>query len=289
MKRIVLVFKGMAYGITHILPGIGGGVILILMRIYEPFVDAIGNLFIQRHRWREFLSFLIPLGVGMVLGILIAAVVLEKLLEAHPAAMSALFVGLLVGTIPSVLRVHGDMRPSWGRAGASLVGIAFVVGIRGLEASLRAGHGQKWTLEALNQPMGVAYNGLVSFLAGGAAVTPGLDGSLVLIVGGIYEPLLQAISALKNLVIHWWPILTTAVCTLLGIFAFSKLIDTLIKKSPAVAYYGVLGMILGSIYVLVPRQRGADSFLMLLLAFAVGLGLALWLGKEPSQAQHDQG
>jgi len=289
MKRIVLVFKGMAYGITHILPGLGGAIALILMGIYEPFVDAVGNLFIQRHRWREFAAFLIPLGVGMVLGILLAAIVFERLLADHPAATNAFFVGLLVGAIPSVLHMHKDMHLSGTRLGASSLGIILVLGLRGLEASLRAGHGQKWTLEALNQPMGVAYNGLVSFLAGGAAVTPGLDGSLVLIVGGIYEPLLQAISALKNLVIHWWPILTTAVCTLLGIFAFSKLIDTLIKKSPAVAYYGVLGMILGSIYVLVPRQRGADSFLILLLAFAVGLGLALWLGKEPSQAQHDQG
>lgn len=177
------------------------------------------------------------------------------------------------------------MRPSWGRTGASTLGIALVLGIRGLEAYLRAGHGQKWTLEALNQPTGVAYNGLVSFLAGGAAVTPGLDGSLVLIVGGIYEPLLQAISALKGLVIHWWPILTTAVCTVIGIFTFSKLIDTFIKRSPAVAYYGVLGMILGSIYVLVPRQPGVDSFFLLLLAFALGLGLALWLGREPTNAK----
>lgn len=285
MKRIILIFKGMAYGITHILPGLGGAIALILMGIYEPFVDAVGNLFIQRHRWREFAAFLIPLGIGMVLGILLAAVVFEKLLADHPAATNAFFVGLLVGAIPSVLRMHNDMRPSWGRTGASTLGIALVLGIRGLEAYLRAGHGQKWTLEALNQPTGVAYNGLVSFLAGGAAVTPGLDGSLVLIVGGIYEPLLQAISALKGLVIHWWPILTTAVCTVIGIFTFSKLIDTFIKRSPAVAYYGVLGMILGSIYVLVPRQPGVDSFFLLLLAFALGLGLALWLGREPTNAK----
>lgn len=284
MKRILLIFKGMAYGITHILPGLGGGVMLILLGIYEPFVDAVGNLFIQRHRWREFMAFLLPLGIGMILGIFVAAVLLEQLLKAHPSAMSIFFVGLLMGVIPSVLRIHDDMRPSWGRATASCMGVAFVIGVRGLEAYLRAGHGPKWTLDTLNEPIGVAYTALVSFLAGGAAVTPGLDGSLVLIVGGIYEPLLQAISALKNLVIHWWPILTTALCTLVGIFAFSKLIDTLIKKSPAVAYYGVLGMILGSIYVLVPRQMGGDSILLLILAFALGLGLALWLGKEPTNA-----
>jgi uncharacterized membrane protein len=52
--------KGMVYGVTNIVPGIGGGIMLILLGIYEQFVDALGNLLIKRDRWKEYLSFLVP-------------------------------------------------------------------------------------------------------------------------------------------------------------------------------------------------------------------------------------
>jgi len=50
VRFLVLVLKGIAYGLTHIVPGLGGGLILILMGIYEQFVDAIGNFFVDRER-----------------------------------------------------------------------------------------------------------------------------------------------------------------------------------------------------------------------------------------------
>lgn len=122
MRYIVLVLKGMVYGTTHVLPGIGGGIVMLLLGVYEEFVEAVGNLFVRRDRWRQYLSFLVPLGIGMVLGIVVAAVLVEGLLERHPTASMLFFMGLLLGTIPTVLRLHQDMRATPGRIGALLIG-----------------------------------------------------------------------------------------------------------------------------------------------------------------------
>ena len=73
MRFLVLGLKGVVYGITHIVPGLGGGLILILMGIYEQFVDSLGNILVDRRRWRERLAFLVPLGLGMVVGMIVLA------------------------------------------------------------------------------------------------------------------------------------------------------------------------------------------------------------------------
>ncbi len=279
MRFIVLVLKGMAYGTTHIVPGIGGGIVMLLLGIYVEFVEAIGNLFVQRDRWRQYLGFLIPLGIGMVLGILVAAVLVEGLLQRHPTASMLFFMGLLLGTIPSVLRLHQDMRPTPGRIGALLLGGALVVAIRAL-GPLLTGKSAAYTLNTVPE---IGYNALMSFLAGGASVTPGLDGSYVLMLGGTYPAVLEAVAGLRHLQIHWPALLSTVIFAGLGVLIFAKLIDSLIKRKPSAAYYAVLGMVIGSIYGLWPQPPIEGSPIMLILSFVAGAAIAALLGRASAE------
>jgi len=283
MRFIVLVLKGMVYGTTHVLPGLGGGIVLLLLGIYEEFVEAIGNLFVRRDRWRQYLGFLIPLGIGMVLGIILAAILIEGLMERHLAASMLFFMGLLLGTIPSVLRLHQDMRPTAGRIGALIVGGALVVAIRAL-GPLLTGTSTAYTLNTVPE---VGYNALMSFLAGGASVTPGLDGSYVLMLGGTYPAVLEAVAALRHMQFHWAALLSTVIFAGLGILIFAKLIDSLIKRKPSPAYYAVLGMVLGSIYGLWPQPPIEGSPILLLLSFVAGAAAAVLLGRVSAEPGFD--
>jgi len=138
--------------------------------------------------------------------------------------------------------------------------------------------------EALDSFVGAAYNSLISFLAGGASVTPGLDGSYVLLLGCTYSPVLEAVAALSKMVVHWGALLSTGISAAVGILVFSKLIDTLIKRSPPMAYYGVLGLVVGSVYGLWPKEVTVMvSAWALVLSFMVGLCVALLLGRAPAQ------
>lgn len=285
MKYVVLGLKGIAYGITHIVPGLGGGLILILLGVYEQFVDALGNFFVNPKRWKEYLAFLVPLGIGMVVGMLVLAKLIDAMLQHYPAATMFFFMGLLVGTIPSVLRMHGDMRLTIGRAAALFGGLLVVVGLGMLEPQT----GQANWARAITSAGGVAYNLFISFLAGGASVTPGLDGSYVLLLGGTYGAVIEAVAALSELIIRWGTLLSTGIGAVLGIISFSKLIDAVLKRAPAVSYYAVLGLVVGSVYGLWPHEARAVSVPVLAIAFLLGVVLALLFGRRSARNGDSRG
>jgi len=283
MKYLVLVLKGMAYGLTHLVPGLGGGLILILLGIYEQFVEAIGNLLVNPRRWREYISFLAPLGVGMVASMLICAKLITLLLERYPAATMFFFMGLVVGTIPTLFNLHDDMRLTASRGVAVLVGLVVVVALRAIDpTSSQMGH-----VAEISGIGGTIYNGITSFLAGGASVTPGMDGSYVWMLAGTYEPIMKAVGAVSTLAIDWATIISTGIGAVAGILVCSKLIDGAIKRAPAISYYCVLGIVGGSVYGLWPQQPPKCLAFVLVIAFAAGFGLALVFGR-PTPAEQGE-
>lgn len=281
MRYLVLALKGAAYGITHIVPGLGGGFILILLGIYEEFVEAVGNLVTDRARWREYIPFLGSLGVGMVASMVVFSSLINTLLTRYPAASMFFFMGLMVGTIPPVLKMHEDMRSSLGRGAALLLGLLAVVALR-LAKPESAGSGLGIDI---NSPGGMLYNGATSFVAGGASVTPGLDGTYILLLAGTYEPFTGALKQLASLVIRWTALLPTGLGAVLGILTFSKLIDTAIKRAPATSYYCILGLVAGSVYGLWPHEAARVAPLWIAVAFVAGLLLALVFGKPAEGKQ----
>jgi len=279
MKYLVLVLKGMAYGITHIVPGLGGGLVLILLGVYEPFVDAIGNFFLRRDRWGEYIPFLVSLGVGMVIAVVALAHLVSSLLARFPAPTMLFFIGLMLGTVPAVLKMHHDMKPSPKRVLALIIGLILVVGVRSLE---RLGVHGDLAADA-SSIGGFVYTTITSFAAGCASVTPGLDGSYVLLLAGTYEPILGALSALTDLTIQWGILMGLGIGASLGIVLWSKAADTAIKRAPSVSYYVVLGLLIGSVYGLWPGSLAGASVPVLALVFAAGFALAVAFSRPETE------
>ena len=278
LRYVGLVLKGMAYGITHLVPGLGGGLILITMGIYDEFVDAVGNFFVERHRWPEFLRFLIPVGLGMVVAVVLFSGWIDWLWTNYQQATKVFFIGLMLGTIPGVIRLHDDMRPTFGRIAGALAGLAIVVTFRAVPNLLGLeGDG------AFTGRGSALYVLVTSFLGGGASVTPGMDGSYVLILAGTYQPIMAALSALKEFQIEWVLLGSLGVGAVLGVLGFSKLIDIAITRAPSVSYYVVLGLIVGAVYGLWPDGLAEASPLVLLAMFAAGFVVALVFSREPDE------
>ncbi|HHX45442.1 MAG TPA: DUF368 domain-containing protein [Chloroflexi bacterium] len=279
MKYLVLVLKGMAYGLTHIVPGLGGGIVMILLGVYEPFVDALGNFFLRRDRWGEYIPFLVSLGIGMAISVVVFAHLVSALLERYPAPAMLFFIGLMLGTVPAVLKMHDDMKPSTGRVLTLIAGLVIVVGVRLLERL-----GVQGSLMADPSSIGgFVYTTVTSFVAGCASVTPGLDGSYILLLAGTYQPILDALSALTSLQIHWAILIGLGIGAGLGIILWSKAADTAIKRAPGITYYGVLGLIVGSVYGLWPSSLAGASVPVLVVAFAAGFALAVLFSRTEEQ------
>lgn len=277
-----LVFKGMGYGITHIVPGIGGGIVLVVMGIYEDFVEAVGNFFVRRDRWRIYIPFILCLGLGMVIAMLALSRVITGVTDAYPVATAFFFMGLLVGTIPRVFTLHDDMRFTPKRGLALVIGLAIVVGFRILQD--RVGVRDAGSLTGVG---GLSYNALTSFVAGGASVTPGLDGTYIWLLAGSYDVIIGAIKQITELNFQWGLLISAGVGAVAGILVFSKVIDSFFKKSPSIAYYAVLGMLTGSVYGLWPTEQRSANLFVVIACFVVGTAIAYFMGRKENQLDID--
>jgi putative membrane protein len=277
LQHLVVALKGMAFGLSNIVPGMTGGAILIVLGVYEQFVDAVGNLATNRARRREYITFLGALGLGAVVAMIGLARVLSLLLDWRPVLMMFLFIGLLLGTIPSLFRLHSDMRLSPKRLIGAGVGLVIVVGFRALE---RQGFHALLAADS-GSVTGMMYALLTAIVAGAANVTPGISGSYVFLLAGTYQPILDALSALARLQIRWEVLVPTGAGAVLGIVLASKAIDAALKRAPAMAAYTILGLLVGSAYGLWPEQAlQRESLPLILLSLAVGMAVPLLLGSR---------
>ena len=90
---------GFFIGLAIIVPGVSGSTVAIILRLYDQFLYAVGNLF---KRFKLCFFFLLPIGIGAIVGFLLGFIAVQKLLELIPFAIICLFAGLMVGSFPAV-------------------------------------------------------------------------------------------------------------------------------------------------------------------------------------------
>jgi len=274
MKFVYLFLKGMAVGVAHMVPGLSGSTFMVLMEIYNKFVEAIGNFFTNREKRRDYFLFLLPLGIGTVAGVVAFANLATIVLNRYPAQTQFFFIGLVVGTIPGVIKIHHDMKLSVSRVAAFILGLGLVVllGIqnqRGVSTNFTA---------STTSLLDLFRFAVVGFVGGGAMVTPGMDGSYVLILAGVYGPIMEALASLTRSPVYWGVPTSVAVGAGLGIILCSRLINVALKRQPAVTYYAILGLICGSFVGLWPVGISAPP-LACILTLAVGAMIAYLFSK----------
>ena len=281
MKFISLFLKGIAVGVANVIPGVSTGTFMVLLGVYDELIEAVGNFFSNREMIRRYLLFLIPLGLGAVFGTLAFANLATFVLDRYPVPAQFFFIGLIAGSIPSVVKMHYDMRPTSRRVITFAVGLVLVVlvglGGRGGETGRSSADASTW--------MGLLYFGVIGFFAGGAVITPGMSGSYIFLLAGTYGPIMQALASLTQPPVHWGVIVSVAVGVGIGVLICSKLVDLALKRQPAVTFYAILGLICGSFVGLWPAELDTSaSSLAGILTLAVGVAIAYLLGKPRSSS-----
>ena len=94
-------FKGVAGGIGNIVPGLSGSALLVILGIYDKCIDAISNLFKD---FKNSFKFLFPIGCGILFGTFVFANIIEVSLNNFSLATSIIFVGFMIGTLPSLFK-----------------------------------------------------------------------------------------------------------------------------------------------------------------------------------------
>lgn len=285
MDFISSLLKGVIVGLANVVPGLSAGTFLVMLGIYNRVMDAMGALVSRKvESIRSHLLFLISLGVGAAGGTLAFARLATLALDQHPVALRFLFIGLIGGSIPTIFRMHQDMRASISRIVVFAVGLGLAVSM-GL--GTRSEPGGQPTAEAFYLPR-LFHLGSVGFLAGGAMITPGLSGSYIFLLGGTYRAVIQALGSLTAPPIHWDVLLLTALGAGLGILIFSKLIGLLLKRRPSAVLYAILGLVCGSFASLWPAGPALSTlYFPSILALAPGFAIAYILGRSSGLKQSE--
>ncbi len=264
--------KGAAIGAANTVPGVSGGTIAVVTGIYDRLVAAIGDFFSPR--WRSHLMLVAPVLIGAVLGIAGFAWVIEWGLVNAPEQTFFVFVGLIAGSLPFVasqLRGH-PIRPHHVVLGIAALGLLVVQAVIGEPPMSDAITELSATTVAPLLRAGV--------VATATMIVPGVSGSFVLLVIGMYATFLHAVRTANIPVL-----LVLAVGAAVGLILASKLMNLLLTRFHVATYWVILGLVAGSIVGIWPGVSSVTAGLMDLGAVIVGAGLALALGKRPTTAK----
>jgi len=252
MPHLLNLLRGFLMGSADVVPGVSGGTIALVLGIYERLVHAIrtgasalGSLVrgrfgeaLQRARTVEW-NFLVPLLAGIGLAIVSLAALIEHFLEEEPTNTAAVFFGLVAGSILVAWRLVGR----WGnrRVGTAVAVAVIAFAVLGLRS------------EEITDPSTILF-----FVAGAIAIIamilPGISGSFILLMLGMYEAVLAAVTDRDLLVVGVF-----LVGAVIGLAAFSTFLDRMLRDHHDTVMAGLIGLMAGSLRVLWPWPDGTDT------------------------------
>lgn len=247
---------GAGIGCAVIVPGISGGTIALVTGAFKKIVTAVDKLF-SKLFWKN-LAILIPFGIGAVLAIAALYFPITLAFEHCMLAIVCLFAGFMVGSVPSVTDKIKDKKPNFAEIAFCLAGFILVVlfGVLSLLFNLNNA-----VLETFNNNPWYLYPILlfVGIISSTGLIVPGFSGSMLLMVIGFYDKILNLVKQIPSQ--PGWSILrlfTFAVGVLLGFVLFSKLMKKLFENHPRIANFVVLGFLVGSIIAIYVNDQMFD-------------------------------
>lgn len=266
-------WKGFAMATTDLVPGVSGGTIALLLGIYDDFIRSISGIFSKRF-W-ESLKFLIPIGLGMVIAIGVLSKLINYLLSTHTIPTMFFFVGLIGGIIPYLLKTS-----KFKQTFNTLHYILLVLGIVIIVVITLLNNGDKHAGETLTLNSGLVIKYFIAGMcASSAMLLPGISGSFMLLVFGVYGTVMFAISEFMSLNFAAIPILLTVGFGVICGFLFSsKLIQYLLSYYTFLTYALIIGFVVGSLYAVFPGLPGTFiiwiiSIITLILGFVISYKL----------------
>lgn len=278
------ILKGMVMGIANVIPGVSGGTMAVSMGIYDKLIHSVTHLVSE---FKKSMKFLIPVGIGMVLGIILLSQLIGLMFEHFPIQTNLLFIGLILGGLPAI---YGKVKGQSIRVPhiiSFLVFFVIVVGMAAIGEVDKAG--SILTFNLMNCIILI----LVGIIAAATMVIPGVSGSMVLMLLGYYNSIIDTINNVVNSLVAMnvdgiiqgiLVLVPFGIGVVIGIFAIAKLVEIIFNKFPLMAYWAIIGLIVASPFaiVLVNDFSGinAVSILTGIVALVLGAFIALALGKE---------
>lgn len=255
---IVQFIRGFCMALADSVPGVSGGTIAFLLGFYDQFIDSMDDLLRgSLEKKKKALFFLVKLGIGWACGMILAVLVLTSVFESHIYAISSMFIGFILCAIPIVAAEEKEaLKAAPGAALFAVAGAAIVVAITWFNP---VSGGSSMNLDHLNLRLGV-YIFLAGAIAISAMVLPGISGSTLLLIMGLYLPVITAIKDILHFDFAAFPTVFIFGCGILvGIFSVVKLIRKALERYRPQTIYLIIGLMLGSVYAVIKGPETLDT------------------------------
>ena len=250
-NMILNFIRGFCMALADSVPGVSGGTVAFLLGFYDKFIGSLDALVAgSMQEKKEAIIFLIKIMVGWVVGFLMAVSILASIFDAQIYKISSLFMGFILFAIPIVVKEEkANMKFNASSIIAGSIGIAIVALITYFNPI--AGQGSTVDLSSLNISL-ILYVFVAAMFAISAMVLPGISGSTLLLIFGLYVPIISAVKAVISFNLDYLPILIVfALGILAGIVSVVRVIKWALDKHRSIMIFLIIGMMIGSFYAII--------------------------------------
>lgn len=284
MKFIIDAVKGIFIGIANIIPGVSGGTMAVSMGIYDDIIYSITHL---KSEFKKSVKILFPYLIGMVVGIVGLSYLIGFLLENYTMQTNFAFIGLILGGLPILLKRFKGKKVGVGCGVSFLIFFALIIGLQLLNGT---NSGDVVINLGVVEIIKLFFIGVI---ASATMVIPGVSGSMILMILGYYNPVLDCVQGFVTEAMHLqiaaaWDyaaiLIPFGIGVIIGIFAIAKLIEVLLKNLETITFSAILGLVVASPFAIL-MSAGLPTLTFMnvsvsIVTFACGFVVALFLGRE---------
>lgn len=249
--------QGFILGASGILPGVSGGVLCVVFGIYKPLMEVLASPF---KKIKEHFKLLLPVGLGALIGFGLIVSVLSAVMDGYKALAECLFVGLIIGTFPSLFKTAKTEKTTAGSYVALFVSFALIFSLFTY---------LEYVAKMAITPSFIWYM-FAGVIFGISIVLPGLSAYTLLEFFGIFQPMLDAVNTLDFTVL-----LPVGIGGATALILFAKMINLLYEKHFSLMSHIIIGVVMATTVPLIPiRYTSVFDFVIKLLLFLIGIAVA---------------
>lgn len=254
-EYLVNFFYGFMMALADSVPGVSGGTIAFLLGFYDNFINALDSLLHSEKRM-DGIKFLFKLGIGWIIGMGLSVLILTSVFESHIYKVSSLFIGLILISIPIIIKEEKDtLKRNYLNILFLILGIVIVFLITYFNSTKLA----DMSLTKLTLSHSI-YIFIVGMIAISAMILPGISGSTLLLIFGLYLPIIAGIKDLIHFNFSsFWGLFIFGLGVITGILSIIKLLKKALDNYRCATVYLIIGLMIGSIYSIIMGPTTLDN------------------------------
>lgn len=290
---IINFIRGFCMALADSVPGVSGGTVAFVLGFYDKFIGSLDAVVAGKKEEKiEGLKFLIKIGIGWVTGMVLSMLFIASIFESQIYRISSLFLGFIIFAIPIIVAEEKkSLVGKYKNVIFAVIGIAIVAGITYFNPATKGG--MDVSIDTLSVGLGI-YVFIAGMIAISAMVLPGISGSTLLLIFGLYVPVVSAVKEVLTFNFEYLPILIIfGLGVLTGIFVTIRGVKYVLSNYRSQTIYTILGLMIGSLYAVVmgPASLKVPQLPMDIHSFSIVffvIGGVLILGLQQLKSYFDK-